>query len=118
MNGNYCRKGWKIGFFAVGAFLLMGLAVMLLWNCLMPELFGTPEILYPQSLGLLVLARILFGGFRGGWCGGHRGCHSGKHSWKEKMKARYEAMSPEEKEKFKAKMGRCGYDFEDEKREE
>jgi ABC-type multidrug transport system fused ATPase/permease subunit len=39
--------------------------VMLLWNLLMPDIFGLPVINYWQSLGLSVLARILFGGLGG-----------------------------------------------------
>ena len=38
------------------------LAAMCLWNAIMPEVFGLPALGYLQSLGLVVLARILFGG--------------------------------------------------------
>ena len=51
------------------AFLAGGL-VMLLWNWLLPPLFGWPSITLWQGFGLLVLCRILFGGFGGG--GGHK----------------------------------------------
>ena len=38
--------------------------VMLLWNAVLPGLFGTAlPIDYWHALGLLVLCRILFGGF-------------------------------------------------------
>ena len=55
--------------------VMMGLAAvagfsaitMLLWNWLMPDIFGLATIGFWQALGLLALARILFGGF------GHRG---------------------------------------------
>jgi hypothetical protein len=41
--------------------------VMLLWNWLLPPIFGWPQITLPQGFGLLVLCRILFGGLgRGG----------------------------------------------------
>ena len=39
--------------------------VMWLWNRLMPVIFGLHAISFWQALGLLVLSRILFGGFRG-----------------------------------------------------
>jgi uncharacterized membrane protein len=39
-----------------------GEVVRLLWNWLMPPLFGWREITFWQALGLLVLCRILFGG--------------------------------------------------------
>jgi hypothetical protein len=84
-----CFCGWLIVAVAVG-----GAAVMLLWNWLTPVLFGWKTINFLQALGLLVLSRILFGGFRG------RGGHGGRHHLAERL----EAMTPEEREKFKAGM--------------
>lgn len=52
-------------------FTVLGAAVMLLWNALIPELFGGPVVTFIQSIGLLLLAHLLlrrgwsFGGF--GW---------------------------------------------------
>jgi hypothetical protein len=66
---------------------------MLLWNWLTPVLFGWKAIGFLQAVGLLVLSRILFGGFRGRCGHGHHG-----------MAARLEAMTPEEREKFQAGM--------------
>lgn len=43
--------------------VFFGLATMLLWNSLMPELFKLPSLNLGQSVGLLVLSRLLFGGF-------------------------------------------------------
>lgn len=40
--------------------LLMTVPLWLLWNWLMPVIFGLPEITLFQSLGLLMLASILF----------------------------------------------------------
>ena len=39
---------------------LLGLIVMLLWNWLMPEIFGLRTISYWQGWGLVLLAHILF----------------------------------------------------------
>ncbi len=50
--------------------LVLGLAVMWLWNSLMPELFGLPHIAYLQAVGLLVLSHLLF---RGHSLGRHAG---------------------------------------------
>ena len=55
----------------IGAIVLVsvvgGYSVRFLWNWLLPELFGWPEISFWQALGLLALCRILFGGLgRGG----------------------------------------------------
>jgi hypothetical protein len=46
--------------------LAFGWLVRLLWNWLMPELFGLGEITYWQAFGIVVLAKILFGAFGGG----------------------------------------------------
>jgi hypothetical protein len=74
---------------------------MHLWNWLLPELFGWRPIGFWQALGLLVLCRILFGGF---------GCHgSGSSRMQRRMAERWERMIPEEREKFRHDMrGRCG----------
>ena len=45
---------------------LVSTVVMLLWNALLPSLFNFPAITWYQALGLLVLCKLLFGGFRGG----------------------------------------------------
>lgn len=87
---------------AVAVLALVGFVVMQLWNSLLPPLFGFQVIGYWQAVGLLVLTRILFGGLgrRGG--GGRR--HWGSH-WRQ----RWEQMSPDEREKFRAGMSsRCG----------
>ncbi len=42
--------------------LLFGIFVRLLWNALMPGIFGLPEISFWQAVGLVVLAHIFFGG--------------------------------------------------------
>jgi hypothetical protein len=52
--------------FAVVFALVFGLLVKLLWNWLMPALFGLSEISYWQAFGIVILAKILFSGF------GHR----------------------------------------------
>ena len=44
---------------------LGGEIVRLLWNWLLPSLFGWPRITFWQALGLLALCRILFGGLGG-----------------------------------------------------
>ena len=56
---------------AIVVFVFGGI-VMLLWNWLLPRLFGWPEITLLQGFGLLVLCRMLFGGFGGGGGGGHQ----------------------------------------------
>lgn len=49
------------GFVLIVALLLgLALAVMLLWNWLMPEIFGLPALGFLQALGLTVLCHLLF----------------------------------------------------------
>jgi hypothetical protein len=75
---------------------LFSYAVMLLWNSLVPEIFHGPVLSFWQALGLLLLAKIFFGG--GGHHGTmHRGMH---HMWHRKFEDRFRAMSPAERERF------------------
>jgi hypothetical protein len=56
-----------------GAFVLFfGYAVMFLWNAVMPALLGVGHLHFWKAVGLLLLARILVGGFHRGGFGGHR----------------------------------------------
>ena len=75
--------------------------VMLLWNALIPVLFSGPVLTYWQAAGLLLLAKILFGSMGRGF--GRRHHHYPDEMWKKKLKAKYESMTPEEKEKFRSK---------------
>jgi uncharacterized membrane protein len=69
------RKWFLIGPAAIAGVALFtfigGEVVKLLWNWLLPPLFGFSVVTFWQALGLLVLCRILFGGFgrhhRRGW---------------------------------------------------
>ena len=71
---------------------LGGQIVRLLWNGLLPPLFGLPRVTFWQALGLLALSRILFGGFG---LGGDSGSH---------YRRRWEAMTPEERERIRRRM--------------
>jgi hypothetical protein len=51
--------------FTLFAFLF-GYVIMWLWNCLVPQIFHLAIITYWQAVGLAVLARLIFGGFRQG----------------------------------------------------
>jgi hypothetical protein len=65
--------------------------VMMLWNWLIPVLFvGGKAIGYWQAMGILVLSKILFGGFKGGCCRHkfHRGCTTEQMSSEEEEKVR------------------------------
>ncbi len=86
----------------VAGVALFSWVVMLLWNGILPAILGISAITYCQALGILVLSKILFGGFR---CGhGH-----GKfHQHASEMHSRWLHMSPEEREKMKTEWkGQC-----------
>jgi hypothetical protein len=85
---------------AAVAVAVFGFVVMSLWNWLAPAVFGFHTITFWEALGLLILSKILFGGFRGG--PGH-----GRH-WRGRMHERWEQMTPEEREKFRGGLfNRC-----------
>lgn len=64
MCGDYNKKRWFFkGFVFVLVFLgILSLVVMLLWNWLMPLIFGLATITYFEAIGLLILSKILFTG--------------------------------------------------------
>jgi hypothetical protein len=101
MNRRFTRVP-KFILFAALAVAVFSFVVMSLWNWLIPPIFGLHTITFGQALGLLVLSKILFSGFRG------RPGGPGMH-WRRRMAERWEQMTPEEREKFKEGMkGRCG----------
>jgi hypothetical protein len=101
MKTVWALRGLKIVFFVALVALALSFVVMSLWNWLMPALFGLRMISFWQAMGLLVLSKILLGGFRGRPGGGMH--------WRRRMMERWEQMTPEEREKFRQGMrGRCG----------
>jgi hypothetical protein len=56
-----------LGVVGAGLFALaFGWLVMILWNWLMPAIFHLGPIAYWQAFGLVVLAKLLFGGIHAG----------------------------------------------------
>jgi hypothetical protein len=98
MPQNRFFKGIKIALFAAAAVVVFGFLVRELWNALIPPIFGWHTITFWQGIGLLLLSKILFGGF-------HRH-HGGRHNWKRGMRERMEQMTPEQREQFRRGM-RC-----------
>ena len=76
-------------FIAVG-----GALVMLLWNALLPNLFGWRAITFWQAVGLLALCRILFG--RSGF-----GRAAGRGAWRRRGRGMWSRMTPEEREQMR-----------------
>ncbi|MGD0008276.1 MAG: hypothetical protein ABSE93_07025 [Terriglobia bacterium] len=101
MKRHWILRGLKFLLLVALAAAVFSFVVMGLWNWLMPVILGLHAITYWQALGLLVLSKILFGGFRGrpGFA----------MHWRQRMMERWEQMTPEEREKFRAGMrGGCG----------
>lgn len=96
-------KGLKFLLFASLALGALGFAVMSLWNALIPAISNLHTITFIQALGLLLLARILFGGWR----------RHGQGHWRQRLRERWEHMTPEQREQMRAALaahsGRCGH---------
>lgn len=96
MNNNrrFGPPRFLFALFAIAAIFAFGLVVMLLWNALLPAVLGVSTVTYWQALGILVLSKILFGGFGPGRrrCGRRPSSH---------FRERFRNMSDEEKEMFK-----------------
>ena len=58
------KRGWFFLRILLGLAIIaiMSLVVMLLWNALLPAIFGLKAIGYFQALGLLILSKIIFSG--------------------------------------------------------
>lgn len=97
MRNYFILKGLKILILIAFFILLMGTAVMALWNWLMPTLFNLPHIDFLQAIGLTILTRLLAGGFRFG-----TGASTPEH-WKKKhqMWEKFTNMTPEERQRWK-----------------
>ncbi len=76
---------------------------MSLWNGILVSVLSVKAITFWQAFGILVLSKILFGGFGKG----HRHCcrHELKNkfrgTWNNEMIEKWEKMSPEERDQFK-----------------
>ena len=51
---------WVTFLLGIAFFFLYALILMLLWNIIIPQVFGLSTITYAQSLGLYLIANILF----------------------------------------------------------
>jgi uncharacterized membrane protein len=101
MKRHWILRGLKILLFVALTATVFSFVILWLWNWLMPVIFGLHAVNFWQALGLLVLSKILFGGFHGR--------HGFGRHWRQRMMERWEQMTPEEREKFRAGMRRgCG----------
>ncbi len=90
----------KIAFFVlagIAMFFAVSGIVMWLWNALLPEIIGVKSIGFWQAMGILVLCKILFGGFGGK---GEKKCFR-KESFQKINEEKLKGMTDDEKEKLK-----------------
>lgn len=101
MNRSFwLKKAVKFIFFAALFITAAVLITQSLWNWLVPSLFHGPLISFGQTLGLLALSRILFGGFgRGG-----SGWAQKRRQWRQHLQSKVAHLSPDEREKFRQQM--------------
>lgn len=81
----FVARGIGFGILFAGLFSLL---VLLLWNWLMPAIFGLTTITFFQAFGLLVLSKILFFGFHGG---GHHRHYRSKEYWKKRFEEEHKS---------------------------
>ena len=97
MTNLFCKFRFLIPLFVLGLVALVALAVYGLWNAVLTDVVGAKAVTYWQALGILVLARILFGGFPG-----RRG---GPSPWRRRlMMKRWASLTPEQREKMRQEM--------------
>ena len=110
---HHTRRRWLFPLIPLAAIAVFGMVVMLLWNAIIPALTGWALLTYWKAVGLLILSKILFGGFPGrrggpGW-GRHGGMRGKWMERKEAMREKWAGMDEAERAKFKERMGnRCG----------
>jgi hypothetical protein len=78
-----------------GLAILFGFVIMWLWNWLMPEIFGLPELTYWKAVGLFILFKLLLGG-----CGGSGSKSSKKSEDKCKKKSKRDFSKWKHYDKF------------------
>ena len=96
------KKFWLIFPCVLGMMALFIWFFQWLWNILLPEILGVKAITYWQALGILVLSKILFGGFGGKKKFGRSQHFSNqeKENWRERLESRF-CGNEEERERFK-----------------
>ena len=105
-RGSRFGKAVMILIFCTAFVVVFSFIVMSLWNAILPAVLGVKIISFWQAMGILVLSKILFGGFGGGgWR--HKKEHLRNH-WKQRMQEKWSSMTPEQRQRLKDKwQSRC-----------
>ncbi len=105
MMNRKAKKAW-FGLVFIGLIAAITGVFMLLWNALVPVLFNGVVITFWQALGLLVMAKLLFGGLGGLFSHAHQ--HHHQEQYKEMNK--FHAMSREERKEYIRRHFKDGHD--------
>jgi len=97
MKNQCCKFRFFIPLIVLAVVALLALAVYGLWNSVLTEVLGVKAVTYWQALGILVLAKILFGfPKRGGPFG---------PPWRRRMMMKHwESLTPEQREQMRQEM--------------
>lgn len=107
MRNAYGRRRFFFPFFILMALFAFSFAVYWLWNNVLVAVVPVKAVTFWQAMGLLVLSRILLGGFKAGGPAGRPNFGGpGGPPWREKWRQ----MSEEERAKFKHEWRRRGGD--------
>lgn len=102
MKNKPCRKfRFLIPLIVLAMAALLSFVVYELWNGVLTDVLGVKTITYWQALGLLVLAKILFGGFPGR----RGGPPFGPFFRRRMMMERWQSLTPEQREKLRQRFG-------------
>ncbi|AKD56272.1 hypothetical protein [Spirosoma radiotolerans] len=105
MKTPYRRFRFFIPLVILIALLALSYVVLWLWNTVLVAVVPVKPVTLWQAAGLLLLSRILFGGFKFGPRGGHYSGGEGAPPWR----SRWRQMSDEDRSKFKREWRkRCG----------
>ena len=92
------KMKWIMPLVFVAVVAAFSLVVMLLWNWLMPDVFGLTAISYWQALGLYVLCKLLFGFRMKPVIGG--GYEGAIEEYSNPVRKKWASMSEEERKAF------------------
>lgn len=97
---------FRHAFFALAIIAGFTAIVMVLWNLLLPDIFGTASINFWQALGLFILARLLFGNINH-----HFRMNTEMHSRHNSIHEKWMNMTSEEREDFLCHRHHHGHGF-------
>jgi hypothetical protein len=78
---------------------------MQLWNNILPPIIHVGAINFWQAAGIFILCKLLFGFGRMGGFG------RDKAQWNNRLSERVKNMTPEERERFKDRLGNRKFDW-------